>query len=82
VKIRSLLNFDQEAEMLIRDDKLLTTKQLPAITGLSESYFEKGRIYGFGPPYLKLGGRVIYRLREVLKWMSRRRVDPEGPANV
>ena len=29
-------------------NQLLTTKQLPEITGLSASYFEKGRILGYG----------------------------------
>ena len=29
--------------------ELLTTKQLPAITGFSTSYFEKGRILGCDP---------------------------------
>ncbi len=46
--------------------KLLTTKQLPAITGLSQSFFEKGRIYGYGPQFIRIksgrrAGKVLYR---------------------
>ena len=75
------VTFPKQSEQGHATDVLLTTKQLPPIAGLRESYFEKGRVYGFGPPYLKLGGRVFYRLRDVLKWMNARRRDPEGPAN-
>ncbi len=70
--------------MLIRDDKLLTTKQLPEITGFSESFFEKGRIYGYGPAYAQPTGkcgRVLYRFSKVLAWMERNRRDPEGPSD-
>ena len=67
--------------MNIRDDKLLTTTQLPEITGLSCSWHEKARVYGYGPPYLKLGSRVSYFLSMVLAWMERNHRDPEGPAN-
>ena len=63
--------------MNVRDDKLLTTKQLPAITGLSSSWHEKARIYGYGPPFLKLGGRVFYWLSDVLAWMQSNRHHPE-----
>lgn len=87
VKIADLMNTEQAAHHLgvsVQNHgtaALLTTKQLPAITGLSKFYFEKGRIYGFGPPFFKLGGRIFYRLRDVLAWMNARRVDPENRAN-
>lgn len=63
--------------------KLLTTKQLPAITGLSQSYFEKGRIYGYGPRFIRLKsgrgpGRVLYRLSEVERWLLEQEQGPEG----
>lgn len=63
--------------------KLLTTKQLPEITGLSQSYFEKGRIYGYGPRFIRLKsgrgcGRVLYRLSEVERWLMSHEQAPEG----
>ena len=63
--------------------KLLTTKQLPEITGLSQSYFEKGRIYGYGPRFIRLksgrgSGRVLYRLSEVERWLCEHEQGPEG----
>ena len=58
--------------------RYLTTKELPAIIGLSVSFFEKGRIYGYGPPYYKQRGRILYKESEVVRWAESQRVDPEG----
>lgn len=67
--------------------QLLTTKQLPAITGFSTSYFEKGRIYGYGPRFIrsKTGGRsgkILYRRVDIENWLSGMMHDPEGDADV
>lgn len=63
--------------------ELLTTKQLPAITGFSASYFEKGRILGYGPRFIrsKTGrrtGKVLYRRTDVENWLSGMMCDPKG----
>lgn len=60
-----------------RQARLLTTKQLPEITGLSKSFFEKGRIYGYGPRFIriKIGsgtGKILYREDDVEAWLSAR----------
>lgn len=60
------------------EDQFLTTKQLPAISGLSASFYEKGRVYGYGPPYRKIGVKVLYRRADVDKWLDAQRRDPEG----
>jgi predicted DNA-binding transcriptional regulator AlpA len=65
-----------------RPSRLLTTKQLPEITGLSKSFFDKGRIYNYGPPYIRVGsggrsGRIFYYEADVLDWMAARICDPE-----
>jgi len=67
--------------------ELLTTKQLPEITGFSTSYFEKGRIQGYGPRFIrsKSGGRtgkILYRRVDVENWMSAMTCEPQGGANV
>ena len=51
-------------------DELLTTKRLSERTGFSESYFEKKRIYGDGPEYLKVGHKVLYRWSDVECWLE------------
>jgi hypothetical protein len=31
-----------------------------------------------GPPYVKLGRRVVYRMEDLLDYLERHRIDPEG----
>jgi hypothetical protein len=67
-------------------NKLLTTKQLPEITGLSSSFFEKGRILGYGPNFIRVNpgkrsGKILYRRIDVEKWLSDQMCAPTGGAN-
>ena len=39
--------------------------------GLSERTLEKHRVYGTGPTYQKLGGRVVYTIAALDKWAAR-----------
>lgn len=68
--------------MQLSRNRYLTTKQLPEITGLSRSFFEKGRIYGYGPQYIRIAsgdraGKILYRPEDVELWMSQRECNPE-----
>lgn len=61
---------------------LLTTKEVSVATGLSKSYFEKGRIYGYGPKFIHLKatgktGKVLYRLDAVEAWLTAQEYQPE-----
>ena len=52
------------------------------MTGLSASYFEKGRIYGYGPKFLRLqasgkSGKILYRREAVEAWLAAQECDPE-----
>lgn len=63
--------------------RLLTTKQLPEVTGLSKSFFDKGRIYGYGPKFIRIAsgsraGKILYRLEDVECWLVSRQCDPEA----
>lgn len=63
--------------------QLLTTKQLPDVTGLSESFFAKGRIYGFGPPFIRIctgqrAGKILYRISDVERWLASQEQNPRG----
>jgi len=78
----SLDGAERRADTSKRQSRLLTTKQLPEITGLSKSFFEKGRIYHYGPPYVRVGsggrsGRIFYYEADVFDWMTARICDPE-----
>ena len=66
---------------------LLTTKEVATLTGFSTSYFEKGRIYGYGPKFLRVQstgktGKVLYRLSAVEAWLAAQECDPEALCNV
>ncbi len=67
-------------------NQLLTTKQLPQITGLSQSFFEKGRILGYGPKFIRVrsggrSGKVLYRKSDVERWLADQECEPQGNGN-
>jgi predicted DNA-binding transcriptional regulator AlpA len=51
--------------------RYLRTPEAARLLGLSGRTLEKHRTYGTGPRYLKLGGRVVYVLSELLDWASK-----------
>jgi len=60
---------------LAHPEKLLTTKEVATFTGLSASFFNKRRIYGGGPKFLRLNanskvGAIRYRLPDILDWLA------------
>ncbi len=46
------------------------TNQLAAQTGIAASTWEKRRLSGDTPPYLKIGKRVLYDLETAHKWLA------------
>lgn len=68
------------------DKELLTTKEIATLTGFSESYFEKARIYGYGPTFLRVRstgktGKILYRRAAVEAWLAAQECDPEAYAH-
>ncbi|WP_187326764.1 helix-turn-helix transcriptional regulator [Martelella lutilitoris] len=68
-------------------EKLLTTKEVATLTGLSTSFFHKRRIYGGGPKFLRLNahskvGAIRYRLPDVLDWLAAGECNTEGSDHV
>ena len=51
--------------------RYLRTPEASRFVGLSIRTLEKHRIYGTGPRYSKLGGRVVYRLEDLQAWVER-----------
>jgi predicted DNA-binding transcriptional regulator AlpA len=49
----------------------LRTKEAAKILGLSTRTLEKHRSYGTGPQFLKLGGRVVYKIDDLHSWALR-----------
>ena len=54
------------------DQQILTTRQAADVTGLAVPTLNKLRVYGGGPPYLKLGRSVRYRLDDIHTWLNAR----------
>lgn len=48
----------------------LDTKSVADRTGLSVSFFNQSRLRGDGPPYRKVGRRVLYAWHDVQDWMD------------
>jgi predicted DNA-binding transcriptional regulator AlpA len=52
------------------DDELMTTEDLGVMTKSPPSRWNKARLTGDGPPFLKLGHLVRYRKSDVLAWLA------------
>ncbi|CAM5768324.1 MULTISPECIES: helix-turn-helix transcriptional regulator [Pseudomonadota] len=50
--------------------RYLRTPEAARFVGLSIRTLEKHRIYGTGPRYSKLGGRVVYRVEDLQEWVD------------
>jgi predicted DNA-binding transcriptional regulator AlpA len=57
---------------MLSDDELLTTEDLAAMTKTPPSRWNKARLTGDSPPFVKLGHLVRYRKSDVLAWLAAR----------
>ncbi|WP_186389161.1 AlpA family transcriptional regulator [Stappia sp. TSB10P1A] len=48
--------------------RLLRTQEAARFLGISIRTLEKHRTYGTGPTYRKIGGRVLYTIRDLEVW--------------
>lgn len=48
--------------------RLLRTQEAARFLGISLRTLEKHRTYGTGPTYKKIGGRVLYAIRDLEAW--------------
>ena len=53
--------------------RFLRTPEAARFLGLSGRTLEKHRYFGTGPAYIRVGGRVIYQLSELLEWAEQGR---------
>ena len=71
-------HFDKHADQLAKeirgsDDQLLDTPQTAALMKVSHQFLEIGRHRGFGPPFMKLGRRLVrYRRGDVKEYLKAR----------
>ena len=50
--------------------KLLNTQEAANLLGISVSMLSKARIFGGGPVYIKLKGRVAYSPADLAAWLE------------
>jgi hypothetical protein len=70
-------HIDRRATSLIADlagsDDLYSTRQTADLIGCSEQWLEIGRSTGYGPPYVRLGPRMIrYTRSGLVEWLKSR----------
>jgi excisionase family DNA binding protein len=58
---------------------LLTQREAARVLRLSERTLERSRVSGFGPPFCKLGRRVLYRAEDLDQWITARVVGSTSP---
>jgi hypothetical protein len=54
------------------DDDYLSTSELATWLGVTAKWLANGRVYGWGPPFLHVGGFVKYRRGACRKWLLQR----------
>jgi predicted DNA-binding transcriptional regulator AlpA len=54
-------------------NKPINTDEAAKYSGLASSTLEKMRVTGGGPPYLKIGRRVLYFRDDIEVWLQRHR---------
>jgi Helix-turn-helix domain len=57
---------------------LLTTNESAPVVGAEPITLKKWRVRGRGPAYIKLGGKIRYKLADLLAFIEKGRVDPEA----
>lgn len=50
---------------------LMSSRCVASYLGVSVSFLEKRRVTGGGPPYMKLGRRVLYNRGDLEAWAKR-----------
>lgn len=58
------------------DDPIVDTKFLARRFGMPANTWAKWRCQGKGPPFIKLGAKVFYRLSVVERYLDEHTIDP------
>ncbi len=58
----------------LNDDRLLSRSEVHTTFGLSQRYLEVAAVKGDGPPMIKIGRSVRYRVADLRQWIDAQRV--------
>lgn len=68
-----------EAENQVSNKQYIRTPQLAVMTGVSRRFWERKRLEGTGPAFIRLSSKaVIYEVGAVLDWLEKRRQKPKA----
>lgn len=59
------------------NDEYLTPQQTGTITHKSVGALGVWRCLGLGPPYAKIGGKILYNRKLLFEWMAARTIVPK-----
>ncbi len=59
----------------LNPDRLLTRSEVHTAFGLTQRYLEVSAVRGDGPPMVKIGRSVRYRVSDLRVWIDARRVN-------
>ena len=59
-------------------DQVLNDVGAAAFLGLAVQSLRNVRSHGKGPPYIKLGRRVVYKVSDLEEYLNRHRIDPQA----
>ena len=55
--------------------RLLTVTEAAAFIGRTKGWLDKARCYGSGPPFYRIGRRILYSRAELRTWLSAHRYE-------
>lgn len=64
----------------LSDDRLLNRAEVHTMFGLTQRFLEVSAVRGNGPPMVKIGRSVRYRVSDLRAWIEARRVNSTSQA--
>ena len=71
-------SYGETMENIPADNKRLGEKEAAEFLGLSTHTLRRNRSIKIGPPYIRLGTRVVYDQADLRKWLNEHRVTANG----
>lgn len=62
----------------IQGTPVLDTHEASEYVGPSVSWLQKARLLGVGPPFVKVGSRIVYRRQALDAWLRANEYQPSG----
>lgn len=62
----------------MQETSVVNERGAAKILGLARQSLANQRHMGVGAPYVKLRGRIVYKVSDLLAYLDRHRIDPEA----